>query len=146
MSTQPPAFALARRGQLYVRIIAGTIVGVSLTSALVYNVGIGPDRLPQQLLRLLSAIVVGYGLVRARPWARWLTCVLCLLSLVLPLVALLRPGAPAGVLLFAAGFAGVYGAMGCVLIGSPGVAAFFRLHGVIPADPGGDVDRVAASP
>lgn len=41
---------------------------------------IGPDRLPQQIVRFLLLLGLGYALLHRQQWARWVTVILLLLG------------------------------------------------------------------
>jgi hypothetical protein len=98
-----------------------------------YLVRIGPDRLPQQLVRFALTLGLAYALIRGRQWARWLTSALLLLAVVALAPGVLTSaafdGGRIGRTLVLLTMAALYTAVAGVLIWSPGVAEFFRSEG-----------------
>ena len=83
----------ARFGRYYVlaAVIALALTEIVVTGA--YVARIGTDRLPQQVIRFLLVLGLGYALMRRKMWARWVTLILLLLACWTLTAPLLRRGA-----------------------------------------------------
>jgi hypothetical protein len=131
VSTQPSAFDLARRGRWYVRIIAAALVSARVWLALLNVINAGPFGVPREVIRLALALWLAYALIRAWEGARWLTVGLCVLVLVQTGMHLYKTQSELGGRLFLAAVAVFYLSIGCVLLWSPGVEAFFEKRGFV---------------
>ncbi|MBB4638091.1 hypothetical protein [Longimicrobium terrae] len=131
MSTHASAFDLARRGRWYVRIIAAALVSASVWATLLYVIQIGPFILFHQVIRLALTLWLAYALLRAREGARWLTVILCVLVLVQTGMHLYETQSELGGRLVMAVVAVLYLCIGCVLLWSPAVDAFFAKRGFV---------------
>lgn len=122
-------------GQRFVEIAATWLVAVSLAVSAFYIVRFGTASLPQQIGRLLLTVLLAWGLLRGRTWARWVTIVLAGLAFVFAIVPIARgafrtiPPLPSLLLL---AFALSYGVVARGLLYSTSVRAFFAARRASP--------------
>lgn len=80
----------ARIGRYYVLAAAIALAVTEIVVTTAYVMRIGTDRLPQQVIRFLLTLGLGYALMRRKMWARWVTLLLLLAAcwtLTAPLLA-----------------------------------------------------------
>ena len=112
------------------RLVLAVIVAsltLSVLAIVAFNIARGPERLPQQIVRLLLTVGLCVFLYRGANWARWVAGILFVLAglgSLLGGVAVLSTSM-AGLLLIVMGF--VYLASAVVLLFVPAVRAYFRV-------------------
>jgi hypothetical protein len=83
-------------GRRYVLAAVLLLVATEVAITAAYVLRIGPDRLPQQVIRLLLLLGLGYALLRRQRWARWVTVILLLLGAWMLTAPLLATGSFSG--------------------------------------------------
>lgn len=68
------------------------VISISALTILQYNLVIGPDRLPAQVVRFALTLLLCYGIYRGSPLAKWLAVCLFGIAGVLFFSLLLSPG------------------------------------------------------
>ena len=136
MSDAVPSPEAGRRYVLAALLLLA-LTELAITAA--YVVRIGTDRLPQQIVRFLLVLGLGYALLRRQQWARWLTVVLLLLGAWMLTGPLLASGSFSGErlpgsLVLLALFVG-YGLIIRGFLFSNSVRAFFASRPIEPGTP-----------
>lgn len=113
----------ADRGRGIVLVIIGVTLGTSALVIITTNLKIGPQRLPQQVVRFVLTVLLTVCLYRGVGWARWLSVILFGLAGVGALGVGLLADTGARLVLLVMGVC--YVVCGGVLLLSKAVAAFF---------------------
>lgn len=71
----------AEQGRRYVLLAIGLLVASDVAVTALFVARVGTERLPQQIVRLVLLLGLGYALMRRRRWARWVTFALMLAAL-----------------------------------------------------------------
>lgn len=128
----------AALGRRYVMAAVGLLLLVELTVSGAFIAKFGAERLPQQVVRLLLVVGLGYALLKRRHWARWITVALLVLGCWVLTKPLLAPGAFSGSRLggslWLLGLFVAYGLVVRGLIFSSSVQAFFKSGDVSTSD------------
>ncbi len=85
-----------RIGRYYVTAAVVALVVTELLVTGAYVARIGTERLPQQAIRFVLVVGLGYALLRGKMWARWVTLALLLLACWMLTAPILARGAFAG--------------------------------------------------
>lgn len=110
----------AKRGRRLVLAVIFAAIAISAVTIVTFNIGVGPERLPQQIVRFLLTFGLSVFLYRGANWARLLWAFLSGLSGLLFLVMFLG-----NLNLLALIFGFVYTASAIILLFSPSVKRYF---------------------
>jgi hypothetical protein len=93
-ASESPESAHIGRRYVLAAVIALVLTELAVTGAYVARLGTG--QLPQQTIRFILVLGLGYALLKRKSWARWVTVVLLLIACWILTKPLLTRGAFAG--------------------------------------------------